>query len=162
MGVQWIPSYGTFGGEVPVAACTCTAIEAALFRRLGGYDEMFPLYGAAEPEFSVRAWLSGFQVLNLPDLHVYHRFRFKSDREQFEAQNNLVLLRNYLTFACCYLPEPLLPRAFHYFSLVLGHHLRTFLADLEVSGIWGRRSQIKQSLPRSFDWYIDRFALKVA
>jgi hypothetical protein len=73
-----------------------------------------------------------------------------------------VLLRNYLTFACCYLPDPLLPRALQYFSRALGNHLRTCLADLEVSGVWSRRSQLKRSLPRSFDWYIARFALKVA
>jgi glycosyltransferase involved in cell wall biosynthesis len=62
MGVVWLASPDEYDGYVPVSACTCTVIDRDLFFRLGGYDEALPLYGAAEPEFSVRAWLIRFTL----------------------------------------------------------------------------------------------------
>jgi hypothetical protein len=108
MGVGWLTTPHPFGGYVPVATSACTVIDRCLFHHLGGYDETLPLYGAAEPEFSVRAWLAGYEIVNVPDLVVGHRFRPPQDRSRFHQLNQQVLLRNYVRFACSYLPEDLL------------------------------------------------------
>ena len=83
MSAAWLPAPGIYGGHVPVAACTGTVIDRSLLHHLRGYDEALPLYGAAEPEFSVRVWLSGYDVVNLPDLLIAHRFRPRPDLTAF-------------------------------------------------------------------------------
>ena len=71
---------------------------ADLFRRAGGYDTEMPVYGAAEPEFSVRLWLCGAEIVSMPDLVLHHRFRPAAERQPFLDAINKVLLRNYLRF----------------------------------------------------------------
>ena len=67
----------------PVSPCSGTAIAAGLFHRAGGYDTEMPVYGAAEPEFSVRLWLCGAEIVSMPDLVLQHRFRPSSERQPF-------------------------------------------------------------------------------
>jgi glycosyltransferase involved in cell wall biosynthesis len=159
MGVRWLPTADRFGGYVPVAACTCTVIDRQLFHQLGGYDETLPLYGAAEPEFSVRAWLSGCEVVSVPTLVVGHRFRPVRDRRRFETGNRLTLLRNYLRFACFYLPEDLLTKTIRFFACSAGAAADACLTELKTDGTWLRREQLRRGLPRTFRWFAQRFAL---
>ena len=158
MGVTWLPIPNAYGGYVPVAACTCTVIDRTLFHHLGGYDESLPLYGAAEPEFSVRAWLSGFEIVNVPNLVISHRFRPEKERELFHSSNSSILLPNYLRFACYYLPEQLLMRSYRYFSELMRDDFEPCLARLEAEGVWARREQLK-GFPRDFKWFIRKFRL---
>jgi glycosyltransferase involved in cell wall biosynthesis len=159
MGVRWLPTAAPFGGYVPVAACTCTVIDRGLFDRLGGYDETLPLYGAAEPEFSVRAWLSGYEVVSIPTLVVGHRFRPGQDRRRFEASNRYLLLKNYLRFACSYLPHNWLQAAFEHFKNLLGAAFDRCLAELACDGVWDRRARLLTQRVTDFPTYARRFAL---
>jgi GT2 family glycosyltransferase len=159
MGVGWLTTPPPFCSYVPVAACACTVIDRCLFHHLGGYDETLPLYGAAEPEFSVRAWLAGYEVVNVPDLVVGHRFRPPQERSRFDQLNQQVLLRNYVRFACSYLPEDLLTDALDLYAQALGGEFGPYMAELQHQGIWDRRAQLQRGLPRDFTWFAQRFGL---
>lgn len=159
MGVEWLTTPHPFGGYVPVATCACTVIGRRLFHNLGGYDETLPLYGAAEPEFSVRAWLAGYEIVNVPDLVVGHRFRPPQERSRFHQLNQQVLLRNYVRFACSYLPEDLLTCALDFYAQALDGDFGPCMAELQRQGIWDRRAQLQRGLPHDFTWYARRFGL---
>lgn len=159
MGVTWVSDPSRYGGYAPVAASTCTVISRRLFEQLGGYDETLPLYGAAEPELSVRAWLSGADVVLLPDLVVAHRFRPANERLIFYERYKSILLKSNLRFACSYLPELLLEPALGYFSSLMGPSFRHCIAELEREGIWGRRVDLRRLLHHDFSWLVRRFNL---
>ena len=159
MGVRWLATTQPFGGYVPVASCTCTVIDRQLFHYLGGYDETLPLYGAAEPEFSVRAWLSGYEIVNIPSLLVHHRFRPLKDRILFQEANVRVLLNNYLRFACYYLPQDELNRVVNYFAQIMGKSVEHCISELQDQGVWDRRLQLKTVHRKSFEWFAQRFKL---
>ena len=159
MGVSWIPIPHPFGGYVPVAASSCTVIDRALFHHLGGYDETLPLYGAAEPEFSVRAWLSGYEIVNIPDLLIHHWFKPKTEYESFRTSIENILFRNYLRFACYYLPPDLLQLSYEHYARLLTSDFEACLNDLIGEGVWVRRNQLHRDLPRSFSWLVEKFSL---
>jgi glycosyltransferase involved in cell wall biosynthesis len=155
MGVKWITDPARYGGYVPVSPCTCTVIARDLFRSLGGYDETLPLYGAAEPEFSVRAWLAGYEIVNLPDLLVSHRFRPAGTRSDFHTANQRTLMKNYVRFACSYLPDDLLRKSFEEFARTLGADaFDSCMEELVREGVWDRRTQLRMVLRRDFTWLL--------
>jgi glycosyltransferase involved in cell wall biosynthesis len=160
MGATWIAVAGAYGGYVPVTACTGTVIDGGLFHHLGGYDETLPLYGAAEPELSVRAWLAGYEIVNVPELQLYHHFRPRAAHDAFWASNRLLLSGNYLRFACYYLPDDLLARCYDYYANLASEprNLDNSIASPNMSDVWSRRAELEQ-LPRDFRWYLNRFGL---
>ena len=159
MGVNWISVAGAYGGYAPVAACTGTVVSRLLFHRLGGYDECLPLYGAAEPEFSVRTWLSGHEIINVAELAIRHRFRPKAAHDKFISSIATVLRRNYLRFACCYLPPELLTKTYKYHANVAPEEFKRLLAELEAGGVWIQRARLQNWLPLDFRWFARRFGL---
>jgi GT2 family glycosyltransferase len=159
MGVSWLTDAEPFGGYIPVAPCTCTIIGADLFRRLGGYDETLPLYGAAEAEFSVRAWLSGYEIVGLTNLVVAHRFKSPPELSRFQKVNQEILSENSVRFACAYLPEHLLQEVLRFHASAMSNHFYPCLEKVQRDGIWQRRSQLAQIYPRDFSWFAERFGL---
>ena len=159
MGVTWIAVPHAYGGYVPISACTGTVIDRHLFHQLGGYDETLPLYGAAEPEFSVRAWLSGSEIVNTPELAIYHRFRPRTAHDQLLASIGKLFRRNYLRFACYYLPEAMLRETYEYYRRLSSEEFESFTAELTIGHIWARRAHLQRSLPRDFSWFANRFFL---
>jgi glycosyltransferase involved in cell wall biosynthesis len=160
MGVAWRKDNG--GGAphpVPVAACTGTVMERDLFHQLGGYDETMPLYGAAEPELSVRAWLGGYAVANAPDLRIGHRFRQRGMVSAFWQANRPRLIANYLRFATYYLPDPWLALAWDHYSKSDQETVRAFERSSEWASARARRDRLARSLPRSFEWYAGLFRI---
>ena len=159
MGVRWLPSPYVFDGFTPVAASTCTVIERDLFNHLQGYDETLPLYGAAEPEFSVRAWLSGYEIVVAPELLVFHRFRPRAQYNAFRCSIQNVLIRNYLRFACYYLPEDLLQGTYDYYYQLAPAAFDQDMHAIVSDGVWHRRHRLQQCLPRDFSWFASYFDL---
>ena len=159
MAVTWLAEPGVFGGYVPVSACTGTVIDRSLFHHLGGYDETLPLYGAAEPEFSVRAWLSGYEIINVPELAIGHRFRPTTEQNQFLCAHGQLLRSNYLRFACCYLPEDLLLRTYDFYAGLAPEEFNACLAQLVAAGVWTQRETLQRKLRRDFRWFATRFAM---
>lgn len=158
MGVTWLPVPDAYDGYVPVAACACTVIDRSLFHHLGGYDESLAPYGVAEPEFSVRAWLSGYEIVNVPDLLIRHWFRPRAEYDEFRRSISGALLRNYLRFACYYLPEEMLKQTYEHYAALAPKDFDACMAKLVESGVWARRAQLEQ-LPRDFRWFVRKFSL---
>jgi glycosyltransferase involved in cell wall biosynthesis len=159
MGVTWIPVPGAYGGYAPISSCAGTVIGRRLFHHLGGYDESLPLYGSAEPEFSIRAWLSGYEIVSLPGLQVRHRFRPRCEHDRFLASIAPVQLRNHLRFALYYLPDEWLART-------CAHHARQhpdlfepIWSELKASDAGARRALLAARLPRDFRWFAGAFPL---
>ena len=159
MGVTWLPTPHTYGGYAPVATWSCTVIDQALFHHLGGYDETLSLYGAAEPEFSVRIWLSGYEIINIPDLLVQHQFQPKPEHDAFRTSLGKTLLSSYLRFACYYLPEQLLFKSYEYFSNLLTCDFDRCMEQIVSKGGWTRRAQLRQVLRYDFSWLLRKFCL---
>lgn len=69
--------FGVGGGptdapRVLFAACGFYFIRTDLYRRLGGFDETFFLYGE-ETDLSWRVWIAGSHILHAPGAVVHHR-----------------------------------------------------------------------------------------
>jgi glycosyltransferase involved in cell wall biosynthesis len=159
MGVTWIPLPHAYGGYVPISSCAGTVVDRGLFHRLGGYDETLPLYGAAEPELSVRAWLSGYEIVGVPELRIHHRFRPRVEYDAFLASITPIQVHNCLRFACYYLPDDLLARTCDYYARLHPREFSQIWTDLYGSDVWGRRANYLGHLPRDFRWFAGKFPL---
>jgi len=159
MGVDWIRDPRTYGGYAPISPCSGTAIAADLFRRAGGYDTEMPVYGAAEPEFSVRLWLYGAEIVSMPDLVLHHRFRPASERQPFLDAISGVLLRNYLRFGLLYLDRQRIDQLMHYYSEQSPSHFAEALQSLTAGNVWERRRLLEERLPMSFPSFVERFGI---
>ena len=159
LGVWWLRSPNSFGGYVPIAPCAGTILYTSLFRQLGGYDTAMPVYGAAEPEFSVRLWLSGAEIVIAPDLVLTHRFRPPAERKPFLQRIAAVQVRNYLRFALLYLDERELLETIRHYAIGAPEFTQAALSSLDHGDVWRRRDELQRALPLEFDWFARRFNL---
>jgi glycosyltransferase involved in cell wall biosynthesis len=162
MGVEWIRDPRMYGGYVPISPCSGTAITADLFRRAGGYDTEMPVYGAAEPEFSVRLWLCGADIVSMPDLVLRHRFRPAAERDPFLDAISKISLRNYLRFAMLYLDQQRIDQVMHYYSEQSPAHFADALQSLSAGDVWQRRRLLEERLPIRFASFVERFGISDA
>jgi GT2 family glycosyltransferase len=158
MGTRWNRQILPEGAPVHVAACHGTALERDLFRELGGYDRGMLLYGAGEPEFSIRAWLHGAEVVSIPSLEVQHRFKPDQEMSTFLADVRPQWIHNCLRFALLYLSERGCMQVLRHFARSSGH-FQTAVQALEQSDVWERRRLLESRRVRSFEWFVQRFAL---
>ena len=162
MGVDWIRDPRLFGGYVPISPCSGTVIATDLFRRAGGYDTAMPVYGAAEPEFSVRLWLCGAEIVSLPDLALRHKFRAATERQPFLDAIGKLSLRNYLRFGMLYLDRQRIDQMLHYYSGHSPSYVAEALQSLSSGEVWQRRRVLEERLPRRFSSFVDRFGIRDA
>ena len=160
MGTYWNKERIEHPVEVEIAACPATVLTRELFDRIGGYDDGMIMYGAAEPEFSVRAWLSGAEVMLIPALQVEHRFKPPEERIAFVREMRPNMVANALRFGLLYLDEPGSLQLLRYYALKFPNLFESALRIVEASDVWTRREELAARLPRSFDWYVDHFDLK--
>jgi glycosyltransferase involved in cell wall biosynthesis len=157
MGVGWLKDPNTFHGYAPVAPCGGTIISASLFRKLGGYDLAMPLYGAAEPEFSVRLWLSGSEIRVLPDLVLRHHFREREQHAKFLGEAGTVLTGNYLRFGLLYLDDASAAEMLRFYTVRQPAHFHRALQSVIRAGVWKRRENLRRTLRHDFSFYLRRF-----
>jgi glycosyltransferase involved in cell wall biosynthesis len=163
-----VPFMGTYWNRekppgvmlVQIAACHGTVLKNELFRKIGGYDFGMLYYAAAEPEFSVRAWLTGAEILQVPDLEVKHRFRQKDERTKFLNDLRPFMIHNSLRFGILYMSERAILQMIRYFSLKFPNQTQKALAMVTVSDVWRRRAHLRQTLRHDFDWYVRKFSIK--
>ncbi len=163
-----VPFMGTYWNREPldeptpvqVAACPATSLPRALFERLGGYDPGMRIYGAAEPEFSVRAWLHGAEILILPDLRVEHRFKPKAEREAFIGEVRPYMVHNSLRFGLLYLSEAGCFELLRYQARKFPNLFPDAIRMVEDSDVWARRATLERERERPFEWFVQRFDLK--
>jgi GT2 family glycosyltransferase len=162
MGADWLIYPGLYGGYAPISPCAGTIISADIFRRVGGYDTAMPVYGAAEPEFSVRLWLSGAEIVLLPDLVLQHRFRPASERRPFLEAISLLQFQNYLRFGMLYLDRARMQQMFRYYAASAPRLFEKALGRVWASDVWQRRDVLRQNLPAGFDSFVRRFGIRDA
>lgn len=159
MGFDWLRTPSTFGGYVPISPCTGTVLATALFRRVGGYDTAMPIYGAAEPEFSVRLWLSGAEIVAVPALQVCHRFRPATERKPFLEAISALQTHNYLRFGLLYLEQPEVIRLLHHYAAAAPRSFEKSLRRVWAGDVWRRRELLRSCLPIPFRAFAERFGL---
>jgi glycosyltransferase involved in cell wall biosynthesis len=162
MGVDWVRDPRLYGGYAPISPCSATAITAGLFRRAGGYDTAMPIYGAAEPEFSVRLWLCGAEIVSMPDLVLQHKFRPASERQPFLDAIGKISLCNYLRFGMLYLDRQRIDQMLHYYSGHSPSYVAEALQSLFSGEVWHRRRLLAERLPHRFSSFVDRFGIRDA
>ena len=145
---------------VQVASSAGTVLERSLFEAIGGYDEGMVRYAGFEPEFSVRAWRYGAEIVQTPSIEITHRFKGDSERRSFVRSARAAITHNCLRFAVAHLPEPLILEAVRLHALEFPDHIAPALRMLERRGAWKRREQLERSLPRDFAWFAQRFSLR--
>jgi glycosyltransferase involved in cell wall biosynthesis len=160
MGTYWNRERPDDSTPVQIAACPATVITRDLFERLGGYDEGMIMYGAAEPEFSVRAWLSGAEVVAVPDLKVEHLFKLRDERAEFIRTMRLPMVCNALRFGLLYTSEEGSLQLLRYYALKFPNFFQEALSIVEESDVWLRRAQLEQELDHPFSWFVERFGIR--
>lgn len=160
MGTYWNRDPVDTPAEVQIAACPATVLTRELFTSLGGYDDGIEMYGCAEPELSVRAWLSGAEVILVPELTVAHRFKPPNERTAFIQTMRPYMVRNGLRFGLLYASEAGALQLLRYYSLKFPNLFADALADVERGDVWERRARLQKELPRDFSWFTDHFNLK--
>jgi glycosyltransferase involved in cell wall biosynthesis len=160
MGTYW--NRGPFDEtvDVQIAACPATVLPRQLYDRIGGYDEGMVMYGAAEPEFSVRAWLSGAEILLVPQLRVEHRFKPQQERNAFVRGVRLHMVENALRFGLLYSSEEGAMQLVRYYSLKFPNLFDAALRSVARSDVWDRRVELERRLPRQFSWFVERFDVR--
>lgn len=159
MGTYWNRDPVSGPTPVQIAACPATALPRALFQRLGGYDEGMRMYGAAEPEFSLRAWLHGAEVVLLPALRVEHRFKPKRERQEFMGEVRPFMVHNSLRFGLLYLSEAGCLQLLRYHARKFPNLFELAIRMVERSDVWQRRSALEKCQQRPFAWFVRRFGL---
>lgn len=160
MGTYWNKEPVTSPREVQVAACPATVLTRDLFNQLGGYDDGIEMYGSAEPELSVRAWLSGAEIILVPQLKVAHRFKPPRERTAFIRGMRPYMVRNGLRFGLLYADEAGALQLLRYYALKFPNLFEDALRAVQESDVWARREQLRARLPRDFSWFVDHFNLK--
>jgi glycosyltransferase involved in cell wall biosynthesis len=163
-----VPLMGTYWNKEPIdqvtavqiAACSGTALSKELFLRLGGYDSGMLLYGSAEPEFSVRAWLEGYEVIAVPQFLVQHRFKPQDDRERFVAEVRPYMLHNSIRFGLLYLSELGALQLLAYFARRFPELIQGAIRRVLRSDVWKRRSILERQRLRPFEWFVRHFSIK--
>jgi glycosyltransferase involved in cell wall biosynthesis len=158
MGTTWNRQLVSEGAPVHVAACHGTALERDLFVELGGYDRGMILYGAGEPEFSIRAWLHGAEVVAVPSLEVQHRFKPRDEMSSFLSDVRPYWVHNCIRFALLYLSERGCLQVLRHFARA-SPHFQAAVGAVERSDVWDRRRYLEGRRARSFEWFVQRFGL---
>jgi len=160
MGTRWNLALPAELARVQIAACPGTVLYKELFQRIGGYDEGMILYAAGEPEFSVRAWLSGAEIVSVPALEVLHRFKQKDERRQFLDGMRPFMIHNRLRFGLLYLNDLAILQMIRHFATIYSEQAQEAFSMVENSDVWQRRDFLENSLVHPFAWFIDQFKLK--
>jgi glycosyltransferase involved in cell wall biosynthesis len=160
MGTRWNRQDHEPGDAIQVASACGTVLSRELWNRLEGYDEGIVLYGGAEPEFSVRTWLSGAQIVSVPELEVAHRFKSREERVRFLDRLRPAMIHNNLRFGLLYLGRLESLRMLRHFTMAYPDQVQQALTMLARSDVWNRRNLLRSRLVHPFDWFVDRFGLR--
>ena len=160
MGTYWNRDPVARPAPVQIAACPATALTRDLFDRLGGYDDGMVMYGAAEPEFSVRAWLSGAEIVLVPQLLVQHVFKPQEQRAAFIREVRPSMVANGLRFGLLYASEEGALQLLRYYALKFPNLFRQAFAAVGHSDLWERRARLQAELKHPFSWFVERFQLQ--
>jgi glycosyltransferase involved in cell wall biosynthesis len=158
MGTRWnqLPPIG----PVQIASSAGTIISKKLFNKIGGYDEGMHFYGAIEPEFSIRAWLSGAEIFTIHDIEISHRFKTSHERNNHIAGVRKYMIHNAIRFGLLYLSERASMQMIRHYIMQFPHECAEAFRLVESSDVWQRKNFLELSLKHDFFWFIKTFDLK--
>jgi len=159
MGTHWRRRRPLPGTPVQIAASPATVVLRETFEQVGGFDSGMRVYGGAEPEFSVRAWLSGARVVSCPDFVVSHRFKTKAERNALFATTRPHMLHNCIRFGLLYLSDTESLRMLRYLCAKFAAAAGDALHAVMTSDVWERKRYLADHLEFDFDWFAERFGL---
>ena len=123
--------------EVTAVSGAAFAIRSEVFHALGGFDGNYFLY-MEDVDISVRAWLSGYRCLYVPDSlvdHQYHTLRFGPYKTFYQERNRYrVLLKLYRWPTLLLLLPALLLAELVTWGFVLLHDRTRWLNKLQAYG----------------------------
>lgn len=160
--VEWNPAGQRGPTAVQVAASAGMILDRSLYWSIGGFDPGMIMPGSADAEFSLRAWLSGAEVLNVPGLTVRRRVHGTAQPSAALPANLHIALYERLRLAVLYLPSDLVLRLL---SDMAANHPEAVVAQacslLAASDAWRRRSTLREHELLPFGWFSRRFGLEV-
>ncbi len=159
MGTHWVRSPVPPGTPTQVASSAATIFLRETFSRVGGYDAGMIIYGAAEPEFSLRAWLSGVRIEACPSHVVRHRFKTHEQRRTFIKAVRPFLIHNNLRFGLLYLDRVLALEMIRHLCQKFPSHAARALKLLAAGDLDERRRFLESHLTHDFNWFANRFQL---
>ncbi|MGG4420160.1 glycosyltransferase [Bacillus subtilis] len=161
MGTRWNRSPSTDDSKyVQIASSAGTILTKKLFEKIGGYDPGMILYGGAEPEFSLRAWLSGAEIVSAPSLHIFHRFKTKPEINRFLEGLRPSMVHNNLRFGLLYLSELACLQMIRHYTMLYPEQMQTAIKMLRNSDVWKRRMLLNEVLHYDFKWFVHKFNVK--
>jgi glycosyltransferase involved in cell wall biosynthesis len=145
---------------VQIAPCTATVLTSDLFRRIGGYDNGMLIYGAGEPEFSVRAWLCGAEIFVAGSLLVEQRFKPQDELSNFLAAIRQYWIHNCIRFGLLYMSELGCMQLLRFYARSFPNVFERALAMVASSDVWERRALLEHRLQYPFEWFVRHFGLR--
>lgn len=161
MTMSWNTEPAGNPGPVQIATSIGMVIDRNLYWTIGGFDTGMIRRGSAEAELSLRAWLRGAEILNVPDLVVRHRFRGTEERNETMRRDLHFTLQNRLRFAFLYLAEEVALQVLREMAVHYPGPAVAQACDLVVSSdVWARRSVLREQELLSFNWFLRKFGLE--
>jgi glycosyltransferase involved in cell wall biosynthesis len=160
MGTAWNREPLNAAAPVAIATSTATVITRDLFEQLGGYDTGMRIYGAGEPEFSVRAWLHGAEIRLMPDLEVTHEFKTREQLGSFLHSIRHFWVHNCLRFGLLYLSELGCLQLLGFYSRAFPDIFPDALRMISQGDVWERRALLEEHRHRSFGWFVEYFGIR--
>jgi GT2 family glycosyltransferase len=151
LGVKWLPRPTASPAHAPVLPGACLAMRTDLFQTMGGFDEGLIQWGVEDCEISIRIWLSGYDLVLVPECSVRHFFR---SEHPYEVKWTSVL-HNKLRLASVHFDER---RAALVKGALCGHaKYEEALALLDSEAIAQRRSELLARRVRTPEEYFTFF-----
>jgi hypothetical protein len=160
MGALWNGEPRDPLAHVQIAPCHATVIPCDLFERIGGYDEGMLYYGGGEPEFSVRAWMHGAEIVLLKELEVSHHFRRGKELDRFLDDVRPWAVHNRIRFGLLYLSDAGREELLSYYEGEYPELIEEVLHALDEDALWARRVELEERREHGFDWFVQRFDVR--
>ena len=152
---EWIYNGKKTPSEIPIANACCLAATKMCFTDIGMFDDSFKTYGFEDVELSIRAWLLGCTVYNLPYAEISHLFREKFPYDV----NQLDIDKNILRTAFLHFDADRIKRVIE--SIKERRNIDTAIKLLSKTNVFQRRSTLLKKRKHDDDWFFRRFGISV-
>ena len=150
LAVTWLPKPLDMTSS-PLLPGGCQAFRREAFRKVGGYDRGFRVWGHEDEEISLRMWLFGYPLFVDPDIIVSHFFR---PTHPYPVSSDHVDY-NFLRMACSHFSKDRLAFAFSLLSRENG--FERLLASVCLSDVWTQRNDYLTRRKYDDHWFMNRF-----
>jgi GT2 family glycosyltransferase len=152
----WLPKRGDAPYAVQFLGGFFLGMTREVFRRTGGFDAGFRLWGMEDMELVLRLWCLGYRCLMVPGIEVAHLSRQDATCPPYQLDWETGL-HNTLRVAALHLKAERIERVLTYYRA--DTQLPRAISRLAVSDVWQRRERVQAERSRDDDWFFHRFGL---